>query len=189
MDALEGKQSTGFIVLALCAAAVLYYLYNNEADAAVTDSNALSNSGAATFQENDASGNTITYPNTAGYRNHNPGNLEYIAHNPFNGQIGQAGTYGVYDTMENGARAAGKELDKYVANGLTTITEIITQWAPPASNPTAQYIAYVAQQCGVGATDTLNWPQEKVDVCASIFYFENGAMPIPIGDLTTWLGS
>lgn len=81
-----------------------------------------------------------------GIRNNNPLNLIYLRANAYNGQTGNDGEYGVYATAALGLRAGALELkNDYTRKGLTTIDALITEWAPPSSNPTAAYISAVSR--------------------------------------------
>ena len=118
-----------------------------------------------------------------GFAANNPLNLRYIAPpDNFNGQTGQtAQGIGVYDSLQNGLRAAYLQLTEYYESGLTTITEIVTKWAPPSENPTAQYIANVSGWTGLDANATLSWPGDAADLILAMAQEENGTN----GGLTT----
>lgn len=132
----------------------------------------------------------MNFPNTVGFRNNNPGNLRYISFFPWQGQIGEdSGGYGVYDTLSNGVRAMGKQLDKYVDAGTTTIGLIITKWAPGNENDTASYIRDVTRRMGVGTNDDLAWPGEQPALVDAIIIHENGSNPIAQSDLISYLNS
>ncbi|MDE3174492.1 MAG: hypothetical protein KGM15_00075 [Pseudomonadota bacterium] len=66
------------------------------------------------------------------FRNNNPGNLRDF---PFTqkqpGYVGaDSGHYGIFNNVANGFRAANRNLDAYVMQGLTTPTQIAKKWAP-----------------------------------------------------------
>lgn len=113
--------------------------------------------------------NTLT---SRGYRNNNPGNIRYIATNPWNGQIGNDGGYGIYDTPRNGTRALGHQLRKYGSN---TIGALISKWAPAAdSNNTAAYIADVSSQLDIDAWAPIDVVSQLADLAEAIARHENG---------------
>lgn len=95
-----------------------------------------------------------------GYRNRNPGNLNYIARNPWRGQValeearpGVTPRFGVYDTHENGIRAIVMQLRRYWERGKDTIKEMIETWAPPEdANDTNAYVNVVARKVGIAPT-------------------------------------
>lgn len=110
-----------------------------------------------------------------GYRNNNPGNLRYIAVNPWNGQTGNDGGYGVYDSPENGTRALGHQLMAYNNRGLNTVTTIISTWAPSSDgNDTAAYIADVADQLGIDPDAPFDVVGSLPELTAAIAKHENG---------------
>jgi hypothetical protein len=109
-----------------------------------------------------------------GFGINNPLNIRYLASNAFRGQIGNHGGYGQYDTLNNGVRAAGLELTSYINRGLTTVTQIVSTWAPSSENDTASYISDVSSRMGVAATEPLAWPQDEVPLIQAMAYHENG---------------
>ena len=146
-----------FLLLALatgCAAA--YYVFKTSG--ASTDSDPDGSTGAGDASGSGASGGvaaayqstlegignaaaslgyTLGISTPKGLRNHNPGNLRYVASVPWNGQVGDDGTgYAVFDTDEHGVRALGHQLQTYSSLGLNTVTAIITRSAPSTCLPT-----------------------------------------------------
>lgn len=107
-----------------------------------------------------------------GYRNNNPGNIRYLSSNAWNGQVGNDGGYGVYDSPQNGTRALGHQLRKY---GLDTVAGIITKWAPAEdNNNTAAYIRDVSTELGVGAYDSIDVESYLAQLARAIAKHENG---------------
>lgn len=85
-----------------------------------------------------------------GVRNHNPGNLRYIANDPWDGQVGNDSGYGIYDTDARGLRAMAKQIAKHVRRGgKDTVRKLIETYAPPHENPTEAYIRNVAGALGL----------------------------------------
>jgi len=84
-------------------------------------------------------------------RNNNPLNITAPRKKYWKGQTDLAGRFAVFDTVENGFRAAYRNMLTYKnAHGLDTISGIIYRWAPPSdSNPTDSYINYLANQINV----------------------------------------
>jgi hypothetical protein len=112
-----------------------------------------------------------------GHRNNNPGNIRFIANNPFQGQIGNDGGYGIYDTMANGVRALARTLDTYRTKyHLVTVSAIINRWAPPVENNTASYVNAVSSALGVGANELINTldPAVMRPLIRAITVHENG---------------
>lgn len=136
----------------------------------------------------DAVGAIVNALTPRGIRNNNPGNIEWIA-NPsqrWRGMIGADGAYGVFDTPANGVRAIGGELRANFRRGQNTIAQIISEWAPPAENDTASYIADVAAAVGVDADIPL--PSSTIlPITAAIIYHENGVQPYAMSELALWV--
>jgi hypothetical protein len=101
----------------------------------------------------------MTLEQTRGELSNNPGNLNYLPHTPWRGQIGieivrpgmsYKPRFGRYDDAENGIRAIAKQLISYRADGLRTIRDLINRWAPPADkNDTSAYVKAVSAAVGV----------------------------------------
>jgi hypothetical protein len=91
-----------------------------------------------------------------GIRDNNPGNLESGI-----GWLGVVGTdntgltagqpgFAIFSDSVYGLRALGTDLmTKMTVDGLTTITAIISAYAPPSGNDTAAYISSVAGDTGL----------------------------------------
>lgn len=109
-----------------------------------------------------------------GIRNNNPGNIKTgIA---WQGAVGDDGTFIIFADDTWGLRAMAKDLTtKINSDGLTTITAIITVYAPPSENDTAAYISAVASDTGFGATDPLTADQPTLHaLIRAIANHENG---------------
>ncbi len=87
-----------------------------------------------------------------GYRNKNPGNIDYVPSNRWQGQIGiepaprNGGRprFAVFETHEYGIRALAMLLTTYQdRHGLRTIRQIVNRWAPPNENSTNSYVNFV----------------------------------------------
>jgi hypothetical protein len=180
-------------LLLIGIAALGYYVYTQYGGATDNGSSGPDNSGDAGAYAPSAvvgpDGLPVNTPDTVGFRNNNPGNLIYLSSRPFNGQIGNANGYGVYDTLSNGVRALGMQLDNYINAGLLTVAQIITRWAPPSENDTGAYISDVADRMGVNANDPLAWPGDKPDLANAIIIHENGSNPLSATDLQAYLNS
>ena len=96
---------------------------------------------------------------TRGYRNRNPGNIEHVPANKWQGLADPAsdGRFCRFASHELGIRALALLLTTYQdRHGLRTIRAIILRWAPKVENDTAAYIAAVARRIGVGADDAID---------------------------------
>lgn len=117
------------------------------------------------------------YPDAQAYRgirNNNPGNIKSgIA---WQGAVGDDGTFVIFDDDTWGLRAMAKDLTtKINSDGLTTIQDIISAYAPPSENDTATYIAAVASDTGFAPTDVLTAdPQTLHALIRAIANHENG---------------
>jgi hypothetical protein len=115
-----------------------------------------------------------------GIRNNNPGNLEYSKNNPWVGQTGDDGRFAKFETPEHGIRALGRNLLSYQRQGIDTVNDIITRWAPPEdNNDTAAYIKSVCAKLGVSSDQQINAadPDTLKALCAAIITHENGNQP------------
>ena len=123
-----------------------------------------------------------------GIRNNNPLNLDFIAppERPWNGQIGQDGPFAVYDTPANGVRAASHQLQKDYGEG-QTLSEIITDWAPPAENDTAAYISAVSTQTGIDPNATFDLHANLPALVTAMILHENGIQPYNPSDIAQWV--
>lgn len=120
-----------------------------------------------------------------GYRNKNPGNLRDFDI-PWQGLIGNEsgpGSFCVFDSIENGARAAAKDVKGDIAGRpgrpgrppLGTISKLIAAYAPGAdNNNVAAYVAAVAGAVGIGPDAPLSWSLHKRPLMLAIFKHENG---------------
>ncbi|EGL2187063.1 hypothetical protein INK77_002080 [Salmonella enterica subsp. enterica serovar Agbeni] len=115
-----------------------------------------------------------------GIRNNNPGNIRK-SDISWVGEVEDNSTgFVTFASAEHGIRALCKNLLSYNRKGYSTISQIISRWAPPEDkNDTASYIGAVSKAMGIP-------PDEKLDVndidvmtrlCTSIIHHENGSMP------------
>jgi len=137
-----------------------------------------------------AGGGYAVYAMTRGLRNNNPGNIRY---NPSTLWAGLAsppsdGAYCVFVTPEYGIRAIALTLQNYVAvDGIpSTVTSIISRWAPPTENNTASYIADVDGQLGlIPGNDYVDLSTQLPALIAAIIAHENGIQPYSATTITS----
>ncbi len=100
-----------------------------------------------------------------GYRNRNPGNIDYVPANRWQGQVGLGDAwlpedrrrFAEFISHEYGIRALASLLTTYQdRHGLRTVRGIIDRWAPPTENATSAYVMAVARAVGVGPDDVLD---------------------------------
>lgn len=108
-----------------------------------------------------------------GIRNNNPGNIVYGGFAKSMGATGSDGRFAVFQSMEDGIKAAIELLKGYVAKGYDTVRKIISRWAPPGENNTGAYIDAVAKKLGISADMRLSGDQLG-GVAQAIFQHENG---------------
>ncbi len=90
-----------------------------------------------------------------GVRNNNPLNLSYA---PGQGAVGSDGRFGVYDTPEAGFAASERQLLRYQAGGVGTLSGVINKWAPASDgNDTNSYIASVSRGTGLAPDAPLDF--------------------------------
>lgn len=102
----------------------------------------------------------MTPRESRGYRNKNPGNIDYVPANMWQGQTGKEpnGRFAIFDSHENGIRALALLLTTYQdRHGLRTVRGIISRWAPSTENNTRAYVYAVAERMNRG-------PDEQVDL-------------------------
>ena len=203
---MNGNRTIWFLsALGLAAAAGIYYLTRQGAssggdasgpsggDAPLSGSSGTATSALTGAFEGIASylaaaGQSIGVGVTKGLRNHNPGNLRYVASIPWNGQVGDDGTgYAVFDSDENGVRALGHQLMTYAGRGLNTVYAIISTYAPSNENDTQAYMTDVAQRLGVSAVDPIDVYSRLAELAAAIIQHENGAQPFSDAELNAWV--
>ncbi|OTP74447.1 hypothetical protein [Caballeronia sordidicola] len=76
---------------------------------------------------------------------------------------GSKTAFQTFDSKEAGVRAMDSQLGRYFnRDGLQTIRDEISKWAPPSENDTAGYIDFVAKSTGIKADEKLNWSDADV---------------------------
>ncbi len=90
-----------------------------------------------------------------GFRNNNPGNIDWNAKNKWQGQVGIEATgnpprFAAFSSPEYGIRALATLLTVYQdRHNRRTIREIIERWAPSNENNTGAYVSQVARHMKV----------------------------------------
>jgi hypothetical protein len=121
-----------------------------------------------------------------GIRLNNPGNLRFSENNKWKGQIGSAEGFCQFDTPVNGCRAMMTLLRNYYAiDGLVTLQDIISKYAPPSENETDVYIDNVSKRMKYSpdAQLDLSDDQELMLLAKSMTVQEQGPCP---GDNPNW---
>lgn len=117
-----------------------------------------------------------------GIRNNNPGNIE--KGEPWQGLASDQSADSRFAVFENpvwGIRALARVLKTYRERyGLTSITEIISRWAPAHENNTASYARAVAAEMGIDPyTYVTDSPETRLKLVKAIIRHENGVQPYP----------
>lgn len=129
-------------------------------------------------------GSIVEVPSSStprGIRNNNPGNLEF-ARQPgaaIENKTSARPRFAQFQTPEEGLAALSLQLQRYGQRGINTVQGIISKFAPPGENNTAQYIRDVSGSLGVSAGDALNTNDPKVlnNLMGAIIKIENGRNP------------
>lgn len=165
------------------AAAVGFLLLSNRANASsLTQGDIKDITVDTTKPVNDPYGKQPVGERARGIRNNNP--LNIIASNiPWNGKTGNDGTFEVFDSAENGIRAAARNLktyrDKY---GLKSVRGIIQRWTAGEDARSQQnYINFVCNKMGVSESDILISGEHYAQLVTSMIQFENGTQPYDYG--------
>jgi hypothetical protein len=123
-----------------------------------------------------------------GYRNKNPGNIDWSPANKWQGQIGKESTgnpprFAVFQTHEHGIRALALLLTTYQdRHNCRTIRQFIQRWAPSSENNTEAYVAQVARHMKVENGDYILDIHEYEDLrplVEAIIAHELGGQPYP----------
>lgn len=128
-----------------------------------------------------------------GIRNNNAGNLERAGNIDWIGlaPVQADPVFYQFTDPKWGVRAMARTLMNYqTRDGLQTLTDIISRWAPPESNNTTAYVNVVCAACDKGPYDIVNVGAVLLPLVKAIIEHENG--PAPNGqwysdaDLTYW---
>ena len=130
-----------------------------------------------------------------GLRNNNPLNIRWTpGTRPWQGQRSHDGQFAIFETMEDGYRAAFRVLDSYnKKHNIYSVREIIYRWAPPQDhNATRAYIDKVCEEACLKETDLIvvdSWIEEKrkdaIWLVWAMAIVENGSRYISFDDMKT----
>lgn len=164
------------VLVCVCAAVVVWlFIKKNKAKA----------ESVGTTSPTSGGGDSDNVPTKAiGYRINNPLNIRYLSKNNWKGQTGQQSGFCVFDSPENGIRAAMVNLKSYRKQGVLTIADIISRWAPPSENNTESYIDFVCNKLGANRTDEVAQnATEFIALLQAMCIMEIGCQPY---SETTW---
>lgn len=155
--------------LSVCAAVVAWLFYRKK--------KATSESGEE-ISPTSGGGEDNMPTKAIGFRINNPLNIRYSSANNWKGQTGQQSGFCVFDTPENGIRAAMVNLKSYRKQGVVTIGDIISRWAPPTENNTQNYIDFVCKKLGANISDEVEQnAQNYIALLQAMCIMEIGCQP------------
>ncbi len=85
-----------------------------------------------------------------GYKQNNPGDIRNQG-DQFDGEIKSYNSFKAFYNMAYGYRAIAILFFNYFNGGANTIRKIISKYAPPSENNTANYVYQVSKQSGIGS--------------------------------------
>ena len=124
-----------------------------------------------------------------GERNNNPLNIRWLP--PERAWRGQElepdapGGFGVYETPEDGIRAAILQIRRHIDRGHDTVEKLVRVWAPASENDTGRYVETVASALALSPGDNVD-PEDGetlLDLARAMAEHENGYIPYDDG---TW---
>ncbi|MBE6291840.1 MAG: hypothetical protein E7091_05450 [Bacteroidales bacterium] len=162
--------------LSVCVAAVAWFFMKKKKATTESGENSPTSVGGDT---------SVNVPTKAiGYRINNPLNIRYSSANNWKGQTGELSGFCVFDTPENGIRAAMVNLKSYRKQGVVTIGDIVSRWAPPTENNTQNYIDFVCKKLGANISDEVEQDaQSYTALLQAMCIMEIGAQPY---DVQVW---
>ena len=122
-----------------------------------------------------------------GIRNNNPGNIRHSG-SQWQGMAAQQTdpAFVQFVAPEYGIRALAKLLINYATrDGLNTVRQIISKYAPSNENDTDAYAQAVARALGVNPDTVISVPQHLNALVEAIIQHENGQQPYQLAEITT----
>ena len=107
----------------------------------------------------------------------NPGNIR-ASNDHFQGEVrpSSSGGFKQFVSQAYGYRAMFVILANYLKKGYDTVFKIVSRWAPPFENNTADYILFVSDKMKVGQ-DAVISEKQLPQLVYFMAYFENGFPP------------
>ena len=99
---------------------------------------------------------------TRAQRNHNPFNIRAVGDQPHDDK-----GFRVFSSDDEAIDAANHQLELYAGRGNNTLGGIISKYAPPSENNTAQYIAQMSKATGWSA-DHVVAPEERAQLLSAM---------------------
>lgn len=104
----------------------------------------------------------------------NPLNIRWNKGNNWMGQIGEYKGFVIFSEEFLAVRAVLKILRNYRNRGIKTIRDVITTWAPPTENNTANYVRYVANAIGCEVDSKLRYDLDVFNLVCAMWKIESG---------------
>ena len=105
-------------------------------------------------------------PMARGQLINNPTNIK-VSKTSWEGASGSRDGFVSFNSPEDGIAAAATNLKKYQEQGVTTISQMISRWAPSNDgNNTSGYISYVSKETGINPNDPVD--MKNPDVVAKL---------------------
>lgn len=99
---------------------------------------------------------------TRAERNNNPGNLNFARQEGAVLESGAGARFAKFNTVEEGIAALVKQLQRYQARGVDTISKIMEIYAPRSENNTDAYISAMTKWTGLGASQALDFNDPEI---------------------------
>ena len=110
-----------------------------------------------------------------GLDNNNPFNLKFRPDIQWRGQIGNDGTFVIFNTALNGLRAGMINIHtKFTRDGIKTVRGLINILSPAFENPTESFVSFVSTRLGVSPEQPLEFGQVIIPLSQAIVTFETG---------------
>lgn len=122
-----------------------------------------------------------------GIRNNNPGNIRHSG-SQWQGMAAQQTdpAFVQFIAPEYGIRALAKLLTNYhTSDGLNTVRQIISKYAPSSENNTESYAQAVSRALGVTPDTQISVPQHLTALVEAIIRHENGQQPYQLAQINT----
>ncbi|HBM2815728.1 TPA: hypothetical protein LU109_003640, partial [Enterobacter hormaechei subsp. xiangfangensis] len=128
---------------------------------------------------------------TLNLANNNFGNIRAGDFAAARGGVKTSSGFAGFATPEEGIRAAGDLVLRYNAQGVTTLSQIVSKWAPPNENDTQSYIKRVGAQLGLGPNDKIDATDPVVvsKLISAMSTVEGSSMSMTQADIQKSLGT
>ena len=91
-----------------------------------------------------------------GIRNNNPLNLSFAGQEGATMEQHSTPRFARFASMEEGVAASVRQLARYQERGVSTLSAMISRWAPPSENDTPAYVQRVSRETGIAPDAVVN---------------------------------